>query len=144
MARRIAPRLISALLLALGLVLASAAGAQAQEGTPEGCGTPAVPADPGAPGDGATPAQPAQPAPCPEDSAVTGAGNASVQGSGAAQAGPDGVLGTADDILPTSASTGFGGAAGDPSTRTASTLLAAGGLALMASMGVRRMARARR
>lgn len=150
----------------LGLVLAMApAGvALAQTNSPGGCGTPAIPAtpaDPGAPGDGATraqPAQPAQPAKCPDEepqvetavlgvsgSAPVGAssGGAAARGTTSArvaQAGADGVIGSADDVRPSMANTGFGGTASDPSG-WALPMLAAAGLALLGSLGARRLAR---
>ncbi|HVF20826.1 MAG TPA: hypothetical protein VNA14_11370 [Mycobacteriales bacterium] len=131
------------LALTLGLVAAPAAVHGQQQ--PGGCGepavpaTPATPADPGAPGGGATPAQPAQPATpadpekCPEGSQVRGAGLART-----AQAGPDGIAGTADDIRPSAANTGLGGAAGNGSRFVYGTvLLAAAALALAGSFVLR-------
>lgn len=130
--------LVAALVLGLSVSGVGAAAAQS-ESAPGGCGTPAVPAtpatpaDPGAPGDGATPAQPAQPAvpadpqKCADDSVL----------SSSAQAGPDGVLGTADDLIPRVANTGFGGAA--PGQPVAWALFASALVALAAGLGVRRM-----
>lgn len=124
-------RRAGASLAVFGLMLAPAAVADAQ--APGGCGTPAVPAvpaDPGAPGGGATPAQPAipaKPAKCPDSAAKKGgavlgssqtrrpSSSGATRSSGsnrATAAGPDGVLGTADDGRASFANTGFGGTAG--------------------------------
>ena len=121
--------LATMLLLALTISIGSASGAAAQA-APGGCGVPATPADPTPGVPGAVPAIPADPTRC--------------------APGPDGVLGTADDVplvlsagterFPLRADTGAGGMMSEGPEGTL-LLLSGGLLALGAAFGLRRAAR---